>query len=77
MGQSKTVEIMRRDGYLTMAEAADRVGCSPTTIYRLVRDGHVKGLRVGRFWFVEQAELARHYSDVPAIRKRVDGGASG
>jgi len=49
------------DGMITVAEAARRLGRSLEQVRRYLREGKLKGQRVGGQWFVEEAslELAR------------------
>jgi excisionase family DNA binding protein len=42
-------------GYITVAEAAKRLGLSIEQVRRKLRDGKLKGRRVGQQWFVEES----------------------
>ena len=46
-------------GYITVAEAAKRLGLSIEQVRRKLRDGKLKGYRVGNQWFVDGHEFAR------------------
>ena len=45
------------DGMITVAEAAQRLGRSLEQVRRYLREGKLKGQRVGGQWFVEEASL--------------------
>ena len=44
-------------GYITVVEAAKRLGLSIEQVRRKLREGKLKGYRVGNQWFVEVAQL--------------------
>jgi excisionase family DNA binding protein len=44
-------------GYVTVAEAAERLHLSPEQVRRRLRDGQLKGERVGHQWFVDEESL--------------------
>jgi excisionase family DNA binding protein len=45
-------------GFLTVQEAADRVGCSPWLIRKEVREGRLRAVRLGRLVRVLDEDLA-------------------
>ena len=45
------------DGMITVAEAARRLGRSLEQVRRYLREGKLKGQRIGGQWFVEEASL--------------------
>ena len=49
------------DGMITVAEAARRLGRSLEQVRRYLREGKLKGQRVGGQWFVEEASLPVRY----------------
>jgi len=49
------------DGMITVAEAARRLGRSLEQVRRYLREGKLKGQRVGGQWFVEEASLPVGY----------------
>ena len=49
------------DGMITVAEAAQRLGRSLEQVRRYLREGKLKGQRVGGQWFVEEASLPPRY----------------
>ena len=49
------------DGMITVAEAARRLGRSLEQVRRYLREGKLKGQRVGGQWFVEEASLPLRY----------------
>lgn len=51
------------EGYLSAAQAAERLGCTPWTVIKLLRDGRLQGYRapkVGQYerWWVEEPSVA-------------------
>jgi excisionase family DNA binding protein len=59
-------------GWLSVAEAAERLGCHPRTVYDGVQDGTVPGRRVGRRvliprWWLDGDDL-RPNGDDPGAR---------
>lgn len=55
----KQADMMAEKGYLRAADVARKIGRSVTSIYALVRTGEVKGMRVGRAWYVERASMVQ------------------
>ena len=49
------------EGMITVAEAARRLGRSLEQVRRYLREGKLKGQRVGGQWFVEEASLPLRY----------------
>jgi excisionase family DNA binding protein len=49
------------DGMITVAEAAHRLGRSLEQVRRYLREGKLKGQRIGGQWFVEEASLQIRY----------------
>ncbi|MGQ9572539.1 MAG: helix-turn-helix domain-containing protein [Dehalococcoidia bacterium] len=49
------------DGMITVAEAARRLGRSLEQVRRYLREGKLKGQRIGGQWFVEEASLEIRY----------------
>jgi excisionase family DNA binding protein len=49
------------DGMITAAEAAHRLGRSLEQVRRYLREGKLKGQRIGGQWFVEEASLPLRY----------------
>ncbi len=44
--------------YLTTAEAAKRLDLDPSSVRRLIRDGHLPAVRHGRDWLIAESALA-------------------
>jgi len=44
---------------LTLEETAVRLRVTYLTVYRMVRDGKLRGIRVGRLWRVPRVEVDR------------------
>ena len=64
---------------MTLDEVAAYLRCSPSTIYRLLKSGELKGFKVGawRFsrsmldaWMVEQVKVSKTAIYPPRIAKR-------
>ena len=49
------------EGMITVAEAAQRLGRSLEQVRRYLREGKLKGQRIGGQWFVEEASLPLRY----------------
>ena len=49
------------DGMITVAEAAQRLSRSLEQVRRYLREGKLKGQRIGGQWFVEEASLPLRY----------------
>jgi excisionase family DNA binding protein len=47
------------DGYLTVNEAARRLGRSIEQVRRYLREGRLPGRRIGQQWFIEEEALTR------------------
>jgi excisionase family DNA binding protein len=59
------------EGTVTVAEAARRLGRSIEQVRRYLREGKLKGTRIGQQWFVHEASLGErefHYQGRPAGR---------
>jgi len=60
---------------LTMNEAIERLGTTRPTFYRWLRTGKIRGLKVGRQWRFEPAEIDRFLKgEEPRIELRADIG---
>ena len=59
------------DGMITVAEAAKRLGRSLEQVRRYLRDGKLKGQRIGGQWFVEEASLAIRYQPSRGTGQRI------
>lgn len=44
---------------LTVKQAAKELGYHPHHVYRLLRDGIIKGERFSRVWMIDRREVAR------------------
>jgi type IV pilus assembly protein PilB len=72
-GQEKAAGSTER--LLTMNEAIERLGTTRPTFYRWLRTGKIKGLKVGRQWRFEPAEIDRFLrGEEPRIELRADIG---
>jgi len=59
------------EGMITVAEAARRLGRSLEQVRRYLREGKLKGQRVGGQWFVEEASLPLPYQIRSGPRARI------
>ena len=58
-------------GFITVAEAARRLNRSIEQVRRYLREGKLKGARVGQQWFIEEASLGLVYRQKPPRLLRV------
>ena len=58
-------------GFITVAEAARRLNRSIEQVRRYLREGKLKGARVGQQWFIEEASLGLVYQQRPPRLLRV------
>lgn len=65
-------DIMRGDGYVLATDAADAIGVTPVTIYRLVDDEKVRGQKAGGTRYVNLKDLVELYDQAPTIQKRIE-----
>jgi excisionase family DNA binding protein len=59
------------DGMITVAEAAKRLGRSLEQVRRYLREGKLKGQRIGGQWFVEEASLPLRYQPSRGMGQRI------
>jgi excisionase family DNA binding protein len=59
------------DGMITVAEAARRLGRSLEQVRRYLREGKLKGQRIGGQWFVEEASLPLRYEPSRGTGQRI------
>ena len=59
------------DGMITAAEAARRLGRSLEQVRRYLREGKLKGQRIGGQWFVEEASLPSRYPPSQRTARRI------
>jgi len=45
--------------WYTTTKAARRLGVAPSTIRRLIEAGHIKAIRLGRWWRIPRSERGR------------------
>lgn len=45
---------------LTLIQAADRLGLSPTTLRIQIRNGRLRARKLGRDWLLTEAEVERY-----------------
>ena len=59
------------DGMITVAEASRRLGRSLEQVRRYLREGKLKGQRIGGQWFVEEASLPLRYQPSRGTAQRI------
>ena len=59
------------EGMISVAEAAKRLNRSIEQVRRNLRDGKLKGQRIGNQWFVDRASLARDLKSEPLIPREL------
>jgi excisionase family DNA binding protein len=59
------------DGMITVADAARRLGRSLEQVRRYLREGKLKGQRIGGQWFVEEASLPLRYQPPGGAAQRI------
>ena len=59
------------DGMITVAEAAKRLGRSLEQVRRYLREGKLRGQRIGGQWFVEEASLPLRYQPSRGTAQRI------
>lgn len=64
------------DGMITVAEAAKRLGRSLEQVRRYLREGKLKGQRIGGQWFVEEASLPLRYQPSRGTARRISEGSA-
>ena len=52
--------------FLSVDQAAERLGVHPNTVYRMIVGGRLPAVRAGRLWRIPEAELGRVGSAGPA-----------
>ena len=58
-------------GYISVAEAARRLGLSTEQVRRKLRDGKLRGLRIGGHWFVDRDALNTDRPNESRSRERL------
>jgi excisionase family DNA binding protein len=59
---------LEQDELLTVEDVARILGVSTKTVYRMLDDGELKGIRVGRLWRVSQEDLDDYLHGDPVKR---------
>lgn len=59
------------NGMITVAEAARRMNLSIEQVRRKLREGRLKGRRIGGQWFVDEASLGTRRAKEPLIPREV------
>lgn len=54
---SKERRLMLERGYMAASEVARRIGRCPSSIYRMIGVGNLRGLQIGCHWYVEVSSL--------------------
>lgn len=56
--------------FLSVDQAAARLGVHPNTVYRMIVGGRLPAVRAGRLWRIPEAELARVSSGTATVAQR-------
>ena len=56
--------------FLSVDQAARRLGVHPNTVYRMIVGGRLVAVRAGRLWRIPESELGRVESAAPASARR-------
>ena len=51
------------DDVLTVEELCELLKIGKNTAYRLLQEGQIQAIRIGRIWKIPKAEVARYLSD--------------
>jgi excisionase family DNA binding protein len=51
---------MSDDEWLSIKEVATELKVHASTIWQLIKDGHIEAARVGRQWRIKRSELERY-----------------
>ena len=57
------------DKYLSASEVANSLGVCRDTVYRMVRDGSIKGVRVRGQWRIAMSELHNYINDNTVVQQ--------
>lgn len=60
-------EILRSKGYLSAMEVAKALGRHVTNIYRAVEDKRLKGIKVGRRWYIHNESLLEYLGPAASL----------
>jgi excisionase family DNA binding protein len=58
------------DAFLSVDQAAARLGVHPNTVYRMIVGGRLRAVRAGRLWRIPETELARVSSGPATVAQR-------
>ena len=73
MHSRSQADMLKAKGYISAADAAQRVGRHITGIYRLLDDGEVEELRIGRSRYINMASLIAYLNRVSPDAARLLG----
>lgn len=48
-----------QEEFLTIEEAAKRLKISPTTVYRMAKNGKLPAIKIGKVWRISSVKLAQ------------------
>jgi excisionase family DNA binding protein len=60
------------EGLIPYREVAKRLDRHPQTILKWLRDGYLPGRKIGKAWYVAEADLARFLADPPPYPTKED-----
>ena len=62
-----TTEGFNPTEWITVPEAAELVGYHPVHIRRLAKEGHIKGIKRGRDWWVERKSVRAYAEEMKRL----------
>jgi excisionase family DNA binding protein len=51
---------MKGSGLIPLTEAAKEIGLTRQRLHQLIANGQIKAIRLGRYYYIEKAELERY-----------------
>lgn len=64
-----TPDIRNPERLIPLSEARDHLGIGRTSIFKLMRNGELKAVKIGRKTLIPSSELTRFQNGLPAARK--------
>lgn len=64
------VVLEAKEKLLTVREAAERLDVAPCRIRNLIREGRIRGIKIGRDWLIPESEVRRYDETRRPYRKR-------
>lgn len=61
--------IQNPERLIPLNEARDHLGIGPTSLFKILRNGELRAVKIGRKTLIPSSELARFQNGLPAARK--------